>query len=190
MKCYKLIFDSKYFKKNAGNFILLIFIIFYLVFSIFYIMRRIKPLEIETSHFIFVENLNKNKDNIEIVKPSLVNKDKNHKRDIKNKKNKENPNPPRKSKGKTAIIPTTDKKVKEGKFRLIDIITNKRRSIFKKSHYSKRSSKVKNETLESIKSDKVIKRKSIVDYQKEKERESKIFIGLDPKYTVEVSKNV
>ena len=53
MKFYKLVFNNEYFKKNAGSIILLIFIFFYLIFLIWYIIRGIKPLELETSRLLF-----------------------------------------------------------------------------------------------------------------------------------------
>ena len=102
MKCYKLVFDINYFKKNAGSIILLIFLFFYLIFDIWYIVRGIKPLEIETSHLIFEENvLNNDKNDIEIASYSFILKEKKpitkikeikEKKEIKNTrmKNKEN----------------------------------------------------------------------------------------------------
>ena len=155
MKCYKLVFDGKYFKKNAGSIILLIFIFFYLIFLICYIMKGITPLELETSHFIFEENENEsniNKDDIEIANPSLTLKEKNQgninkikgKRGIKNTKNNDKNNPPRKIKGKGIRLTSAERKRREENLKLVDIIAkNRRKSTLKSLNQIKKIKKLK-----------------------------------------------
>jgi len=206
LKCYKLIFDIKYFKNNIGSIIVIVLIFFYLIFMIYYIMKGISPLEIQISQFLFDEkDINLNKEEIKIVNPALTlgvnqtNKNKNKtkektenkvvkttvkennskrtKKGIKtNKDNKDNANPP---KGKKARINSADKKKENENLKLVDVIHSKK----KKGRNMKKKRGIKNSKnnkgikdnkkaeidVESVKSDKVVKRKSIIDYQKEKE---------------------
>ena len=146
MKCYKLVFNDEYFKKNVGSIILLIFIFFYLIFLIWYIIRGIKPLELETSHLLFEgKDLNINKDDIEIASPSLIIKENKSNKvineiginNIENDK-KENPNegikyiifkseinPPKKIKSKKVRLNSAERKRKGENLKLIDIIMKK-----------------------------------------------------------------
>ena len=100
MKCYKLVFNSKYLKKNIGSFIILIFFAGYLSLLCIYIIKGITPLkkeaiEILNNKFndVNVDNLG----NIVINNAYTVNKKK------KMKKKKEKINLPPKKKKKTNI---------------------------------------------------------------------------------------
>ena len=195
MKCYKLVFSSKYIKKNAGSIILLIFILFHLIFLIYYIIRGITPLKKEISHLLLEEkDLNSNKDDIKIATPSLLFKE-NRLNEIKDKRDinseneikfigfKDKSNPTRKIRGKRERLITDERKRKGENIKLIDIIVKKK----KRTRLKKRKKKIFDE--ESLKSDKVVKRKrkTIADYLKE--RESKTIIGNTKKNLVESSNN-
>ena len=100
MKCYKLVFNSKYLKKNIGSFIILVFFAGYLSLLCIYIIKGITPLkkeaiEILNNKFndVNVDNLG----NIVINNAYTVNKNK------KKKKKKEKINLPPKKKKKTNI---------------------------------------------------------------------------------------
>ena len=208
MKCYKLVFNNEYFKKNAGSIILLIFIFFYLIFLIWYIIRGIKPLELETSHLLFEgKDLNINKDDIEIASPSLIIKENklNKVKDeiginnIENDK-KENPNegikyiifkseinPPKKIKSKKVRLSSAERKRKGENLKLIDIIMKKRRKISLRRRNAIKNIRNFEFDAESIKSDKVVKRKTIKDYQKE--FESKRVVKIRRKNLIESSNN-
>ena len=45
MKCYKLVFNWKYLRKNIGSFIVIGLFFIYLIFFIFYLVKGIKPLK-------------------------------------------------------------------------------------------------------------------------------------------------
>jgi uncharacterized SAM-binding protein YcdF (DUF218 family) len=45
MKCYKLVFDWKYLRKNIGSFIVISLFGIYFIFFIFYLVKGIKPLK-------------------------------------------------------------------------------------------------------------------------------------------------
>ena len=194
LKCYKLVFDIKFFKKNIGSIISLIFFIIYLIFLVYYIFKGITPLQIQVSQFLFEENdFNPNKEEIEIINPSLSlaeNKSMNLKNKSENKSVKtyikENPkkevkaikstkkksNPPKK---KLERINSAEKKKRNENLKLVDIVNkkkkgrNKKRKINNKNNKEIKDNKKIDFDVESLKSDKVIRRKSIIDYQKEKE---------------------
>ena len=62
MRCYNLVFNLKYFRKNFGSIITLIIFIIYLFFMIYYCYKGIKPFRLNISKLMFkkknVENLN------------------------------------------------------------------------------------------------------------------------------------
>jgi len=93
MKCYKLVFDSKIFGKNAGGILVLLFFVAYLVFGGFYIFKGILPLKQLISKLIFKDNKDKPNDLFE-------SKTKNEKkRRVKNKENQNKKVSPPKKKG-------------------------------------------------------------------------------------------
>ena len=101
MKCYNLVFNLKYFKKNIGSIIILIFFGIYLILLIIYIIKGISPLHIEALKTL--DNKFKNTDINNIVNIvinsniNVINID-NSKNKIKKKKN--NFFPPKKKKTK------------------------------------------------------------------------------------------
>ena len=46
MKCYKLVFNFKYFIKNAGSIIVLIIIFGYIAFMVYFFVKDISPLKL------------------------------------------------------------------------------------------------------------------------------------------------
>ena len=52
LKCYKLVFNFDYFKKNYGSIIAFIYFLIYIIFVIIYIIRGLSPLKIDISNLI------------------------------------------------------------------------------------------------------------------------------------------
>ena len=103
---------------------------------------------------------------------------------MKNIKIKDNLNPPKKIKKKVRIT-SAEKKRRNENLKLVDIISKKKKTTTLKKRKTNKKIKNKDFDVESIKSDKIIKRKSIIDYQKE--RETKKFSG---KNLIESSNNI
>ena len=199
MKCYKLVFNVKHFIKNAGSIIILIFIINYVFFFIYYIIKGINPLKLIVSKKIFDE-----KEDIEIFPKKnnlgllldFDNKIKLNKKKIKSKNNKNSSDkvfakndikdswkellfPPRKSRANKIRMDNKIKKKESEKFKLIDIINknkskehgkinrinNRRRETLPRTKKPKKSEIY----VENEKSDKVGKRKYIIELKKDKE---------------------
>ena len=210
MKCYKLVFDINYFKKNIVSIIVLIILIIDILFVICYFLKGISPLRLELSKFLFKENeiKNSNDDDIKIVNINVKKENsvkELDKKKINNRKKIETDNikedtkaslkkgpkstkpkknklyPPKKKQKKSVRINSAEKKKKEGKLNLPDIITKKikaRNIKRRRSIKNKKNDKVPFD-VESLKSDKVVRRKSIIDYQKEREvrlRKNKMMI--------------
>ena len=74
MKCYKLVFNSKYLKKNIGNFIVLSFFILYLISFVFFIIKGISPLQEQAINIIHSKFKDINIDDFENI---LIHKVKN-----------------------------------------------------------------------------------------------------------------
>ena len=55
LKCYKLVFNSDYLKKNIGSFVVLSFFILYVIFFIVYIFKGISPLKEEVMNTIYTK---------------------------------------------------------------------------------------------------------------------------------------
>ena len=215
MKCYKLVFGNKYFNKNIGSIIVLVFIICNFIFIIYYLLKGISPIREELAKFISDEKNPKVNDEINIINPLLTIDKKN-----KNKKSKkfeskniklninstENPNkdqklkssknkfyPPKKSKILKDSINNIENKKETDNLKLIDIVGPKKTvKVIKKKKIKKlKKNLVKkvlqnaNIDLESIKSDKFRKRKSIIDYANEKEERMK-----KEKILIESSNNI
>ena len=135
MKCYKLVFNYDYFKKNIGNFVVLAFFLGYLIFFIIYIFKGISPLQEEINDFIYnkfkdvnivkienIENIKTSSKNI-LGKKSILKKNKEEK-----KKNVEFP--PRKVKIKASMTESNlslnkkRKKNRSSKFKKMKEINN------------------------------------------------------------------
>ena len=81
MKCYKLVFNAKYLKKNIGSFIIILFFIGFLSLLIIYLIKGITPLREEVNKIINNKNKNVKIDNLEniiINKNINVNMDEKH----------------------------------------------------------------------------------------------------------------
>ena len=96
MKCYKLVFDSEIFGKNAGSILLLLFFIAYLAFMGLYFYKNISPFKTIISKIIQTNNKNNSNENLNIFN---LQTNKKKKRQIGNAKKDEtnNLNPPKKS---------------------------------------------------------------------------------------------
>ena len=105
MKCYKLVFNLNYLKKNAGNFIVFAFFLIYLFFFIIYIIKGISPLTEE-----IMKNLNTNKtENSNIKENSVTIKENNNK--INNINNIKDINYPPKKKKSVLITSNNNDKI-------------------------------------------------------------------------------
>ena len=141
MKCYKLVFNYDYFKKNIGNFVVLAFFLGYLIFFIIYIFKGISPLQEEINDFIYnkfkdvniekignIENIKTSSKNI-LGKKSILKKNKEEK-----KKNVEFP--PRKVKIKASMTESNlslnkkRKKNRSSKFKKMKEINNTNSSYY------------------------------------------------------------
>jgi hypothetical protein len=62
LKCYKLVFNIDYFKKNLGSFVFLLFMVIFLSTLFFYIIKGISPIKEEAKSIIFkkFKNINEN----------------------------------------------------------------------------------------------------------------------------------
>ena len=183
MICYNLVFNFKIFCHNYGSIITLIFFFFFVLFMIYYCCKDITPLKISISKLIFEEQ-QKYETNFKSAKPfifdvksaknakSVKSEKSKSKKSVKNKKNQNKStkeyNPPKKARPKRDKNDSFEKTKAKGEIKLIDILKKKK--------------SIKNKNLpgdkESIKSDKVRKRKSIIDYQNElviKTREQLIY---------------
>ena len=131
---------------------------------IYYCCKGINPIKISVSKLLFEEQ-KKDNDNIDTIKPFNVKakSEKSH-RSTKSKKKKQNKstkdfNPPKKARVKRNNNNNSfERKKQKGDLKLVDIFNKRRRSI---------KNKQQKKDDESVKSDKVRKRKSIIDYQNE-----------------------
>ena len=165
MICYNLVFNFKIFCHNYGSIITLIFFIIYVLFMIYYCCKGITPIKVSVSKLYFDEQ---KKEHINLNTMQSFNikakSEKSHK-SSKSKKKKQNKstkdfNPPKKSRAKRVNNNNSfEKKKQTSNLKLLDIVNKRRRSIKNKPH--------KNKDGESVKSDKVRTRKSIIDYQNE-----------------------
>ena len=180
MRCYNLVFNFEIFCHNYGSIITLIFFIIYVLFMIYYCCKDITPLKVSISKIVCDEEedekYNKiNKLKSDIFKAKSVKTSKNLKnaksekskksgktsktsKSKKKKQNKSTKEPPKKIRAKKEKNNSLDKSKGNDHLKLVDLMKHKRKSIKNKKH---------NEEEESIQSDKVRKRKSIVDYQNE-----------------------
>ena len=90
MKCYKLVFNWKYLRKNIGNFIVLTLFAFYLGFFIIYLIQGIKPLQQKIKKNIYnnLKNQTKQTNFPPKKKPTLLENNSTIIRKKKKKKNK------------------------------------------------------------------------------------------------------
>ena len=164
MRCYNLVFNFKIFCHNYGSIITLIFFIVYVLFMIYYCFRDILPIKVSVSKLIFEEQQKYKNDDFNILqsyifqsrtektKKSTITKKK------KQSKNKKDNNPPKKTRVKRTYNNNGNnnnsfegKKQKKA-LKIVDIMKKKRHSI----------KNLPQNDVESVKSDKVRKRKSIV----------------------------
>ena len=171
MRCYNLVFNFKIFCHNYGSIITLVFFIIYVVFIIYYCIKDISPIKVEVSKLIFEEqNKNENYNKLQKIKPNIFQsygtkseKSKKTKKSSKSKKKKQNKNnkesnPPKKFKAKKGKNANNSFERKKGnvEIKLIDVVKKRKHSI--------KNAKIAGDQ-ESVRSDKVRKRKSILDYQ-------------------------
>ena len=207
MRCYNLVFNFKIFCHNYGSIITLIFFIIYVIFMIYYSCKTISPIKISISKLLFDEQkkegeneLNgmkkitfgtkseKSKKGTKSVKSTKTGKSSKSKKKKQNKSTKNNP--PRK--GRIRKVQNTEagnnnnsfeRKRKAGDLKLVDIMKTKRHSIKNRPHKDD----------ESVKSDKVRQRKSIIDYQNElilKTRENLLQMQLNGKVDSKTNMNL
>ena len=172
MRCYNLVFNFKIFCHNYGSIITLIFFIIYVAFMIYYCCKDITPLKVSISKLLFDEqqkfemNLKtakrfifdiKSAKNAKSVKSEKSKSKKSTKNKKKQNKNTKVNNPPRRLRLKKDKNNSFEKTKVNEDIKLIDLLKKKRRSVKNK----------KQPDQESVKSDKVRKRKSIIDYQNE-----------------------
>ena len=166
MRCYNLVFNFKIFCHNYGSIITLIFFVIYVIFMITYICKGIIPLKVHISQLLFDEkqkNVNDNTDAKAFIfkaKSEISRKNKSNKKTKQNKSSKDF-YPPKKFKikrTKNADNNSFEKKKPNKELKLLDLLKKKRRSI---------KNAPQKDDQESVKSDKVRKRKSIIDYQAE-----------------------
>ena len=161
MRCYNLVFNFKIFCHNYGSIITLILFLIYLGFMIYYIFKEISPIKIGVSKLLF-EQRQREEYNANVLKPYIFKaknnaKSEKSKKSTKNKKNKKIKEtkesfPPKKIGIARKNKITSDEKRDKTNIRLIDIVNRK--------------SKVDKNAV-SVKSAKVRKKKSIIDYQGE-----------------------
>ena len=224
MKCYKLVFNFNHFIKNAGSIIILVFLIAYIGFMIYYLMKGISPLKLSIYKNFFEEKKhNEEYDNISKIDPlkSFAGNEKgktNKKKKLENRSVKQSSKkgfpkievkeskkdllyPPKKSRVDKNEINSNEKQKETENIKLIDIIKNKKKHMINnyKSNNNDNDGKIKIQKfsniridklgggprinynfqlrrdkepdfdIESLKSDKVRKRKSIIDYARERE---------------------
>ena len=193
MRCYNLVFNFKIFCHNYGSIITLIFFVIYVIFMIYYCCKDITPIKVSISKLLFEEQQKENKEiNDIMIKPYIFNtkidKSKKTSKSTKSKKKKQAKStkdfaPPKKGRVRRTNNARNDnnnsfeRKKQAGDLKLIDIVKNKRHSIKNRPQKDE----------ESVRSDKVRKRKSILDYQAElvlKTREQLLNMNSNDKKTV------
>ena len=193
MRCYNLVFNFKIFCHNYGSIITLILFVIYVIFMIYYCCKDITPIKVSISKLLFEEQQKENKEiNDIMIKPYIFNtkidKSKKTSKSTKSKKKKQAKStkdfaPPKKGRVRRTNNARNDnnnsfeRKKQAGDLKLIDIVKNKRHSIKNRPQKDE----------ESVRSDKVRKRKSIFDYQAElalKTREQLLNINSNDKKTV------
>ena len=200
MKCYNLVFSSKYFIKNIGSIIASVILTAYIIFMIYFIIKEISPLKLLISKNLFdeypkIKEINPFMKKIEKGKKSQ--KKKFESKSLKQSTKKESSkhiikmskndlsNPPKKSRAKQVRINSAEKRIDTENIKLVDLVSKNKKKKFGKSqnlhniknkkHVQIKSDKKEaNIDVESLKSDKVRKRKSIFDYLKEREHRIKI----------------
>ena len=85
LKCYKLVFNFCYLKRNNGSIIVSIYFLFYIIFVIIYIFKGILPLKNEITNLISKKNENSQHNKINRIY-SINNNSKSHKSKKKNLK--------------------------------------------------------------------------------------------------------
>ena len=198
MKCYKLVFSFKYFIKNAGSIIVLVIIIVYIVFMVYFFLKEISPLKLYISKYLLddidqkfdyekINTLNpliaysekgkKNKKK-KVESKSVKSSKKGLKKNAKSTKN-ELLYPPKKSRANKSRVSSGENRKDTEHMKLIDIINKKKKfGKIQKFHNlrNKRPLPLKDDIkkridydVESLKSDKARRRKSIADLEKARE---------------------
>ena len=170
MRCYNLVFNFKIFCHNFGSILTLIFFVIYVIFMIYYCCKDITPIKVSISKLLFDEQKKDIKINDTFKPYTVLAKSEKTKKSTSSKKKKQAKstkdfNPPKKSRPKKTfntskknnLNSSFEKKKRAGDIKLIDLTKRKRHSIKNKPQKDD----------ESVKSDKVRKRKSIVDYEAE-----------------------
>jgi hypothetical protein len=171
MRCYNLVFNFKIFVHNYGSIITLIFFVIYLLFMIYYCCKDIAPIKVDVSKLLFEEDKKEgnlaNKINPYLFQVKSAKTEKNPKstKTSKSKKSKKKKQakstkasfPPKRAHIRKALKNDLDEK--KNNLKLVDLV--KRRSI--------KNRKQDEDDDGSLKSDKVRKRKSIVDYVAQQE---------------------
>ena len=127
MKCYKLVFNWKYLRKNIGNFIVLTFFAIYLGFFIIYLIQGIAPLQEEAKKSIY-NKLKQGKLN-SVNKASAINKIKNDDNTNNKEQEKENHFPPKKKKSLVMGNNSALIKKKKNKRKSAKLLNNKEEKI-------------------------------------------------------------
>ena len=180
LKCYKLVFNLEYLKKNIGSFVVIVFFVGYICFFSIYLIKGITPLQEDAIKTI----CNKFKDaDINILKMSLNNK----KIDNNQNKNQKGIDFPPKKKKCTIIesdIQIEDKKQKKKKRKSKDhrkskSTMGKRKSIKENDNQldvgkDDMLTETKNNMLEQTHKEKLKKRKSKVKVYNEKDNINKL----------------
>ena len=166
MICYNLVFNFKIFCHNYGSIITLILLIIYVVFLFYYFCKGITPLKVGVSKILFEEQQKgyNMTDKISLFMGTYNNlntKTMKSERTIKIKSKNKGNFPPKKYKSKKIKNNSFEKAKETDDIKLIDLIK-------KTKSKNKKIKKNKFNDNESLKSDKIRKRKSIVDYQNER----------------------
>ena len=188
MRCYNLVFNFKIFCHNYGSIITLIFFLIYVAFMIYYCCKDITPIKVSISKLLFDEEQKNNNDKNTLKSYKFTAKSEKANKSVKSSKKKKNKKvlnyPPKKIRVKKVNNDNSfDKKKQNKDIKLIDIVKKPKKSL---------KNKKLNDEEESIKSDKVRKRKSIIDYQAEmvlKTRENLLQLEQEEKEPKINSKN-
>ena len=177
MKCYKLVFNFKYFIKNAGSIIVLIIIFAYIVFMIYFFVKDISPLKLYIANNFLRDEIEQKDAYPKITtlnslltyseKKDKKNKNKSKKNVIKNSKNGFL-YPPKKSRANRSSRIGGGEKRKDNKrieqMKLVDIIDSKSklRKMYKFHNINSNKNLILKDNNDNNK-------KSVIDLEKEKE---------------------
>ena len=139
LRCYKLVFNSKYFAKNAGSIIILIIILIDIGFIIFFSIKGLTPFKVDISKLFFEEQNIDNKLSPFIdINSKNKNKTKNNYKGILITKGK---NPPKKLILRRMLLKSADNKGKQKIENKSIIITNDNKTEYDKKSYIDKDNK-------------------------------------------------